>query len=765
MKNLSKLSKFAVGLFTAALLVPIISGVTARAEDDIAINSGNFPDATFMSVVSDFDTDNNGSLSKAEREAVINIHCENLGITTIKGIEHFPNLQGLWCLNNNISDWDLSQNEELVGIWCSKNDFESLDFTGLDNLEWVYCYECKLKSINVSQNKKLAYLECNSNPDLTTLDFSANTELENLFCSKCGLTKLDLTANTKLCELDAFKNKLTELYLPDSPYLKRLDIWDNENLGDVDVSKLTGLEFYNCANNGVTRLDMSNNPQLQLLICGYNEELTSLNVSNNPRLADLRLECDYNLPKLDISHNPQLYNLYAFGVGALPSVDISNNPYLIKTYNEGRYKNEPQLGYVHSYTIEFGGSEEYFEDITHCLAVDNGKQIITSGGNPAVVPECYINTNDGHSDSEAFATRGQAIQLLWEKAGKPSVGGASRFNDVAGSPYAAAIKWGESYNICFGYPYICSDSFCPDEIINREDFALMAHRFSVYMHLGSSFDYGQTDWYSDFYDIDYYGWGAFTWAVQFEVLNVYGDYCYPHGRVTVDELSAGAAKVFNLNEAASYSERVNANGVSDANWDIVPYYSATVDPITTSSANASSQTTTPAAGTSKSTGSAASKGSGSSKGSTNSNSKPSNEWKNGKWYNKDGSQTYGPTLKWKANSQGWWVEDSSGWYPVSQWQKIDGKWYYFLSNGYMDYSEYRDGCWLGPDGAWNENYSGGTWKSNSKGWWYEDAASWYPSSQWLWIDGKCYYFGADGYMYTSRYVDGYWVGSDGAYSK
>ena len=153
MKNLSKLSKFAVGLFTAALLVPIISGVTARAENDIAINPGNFPDATFMSVVSDFDTDNNGYLSKAEREAVINIHCENLGITTIKGIEHFTNLQGLWCLNNNISDWDLSQNKELVGIWCSKNDFESLDFTGLDNLEWVYCYECKLQSINVSQKK------------------------------------------------------------------------------------------------------------------------------------------------------------------------------------------------------------------------------------------------------------------------------------------------------------------------------------------------------------------------------------------------------------------------------------------------------------------------------------------------------------------------------------------------------------------------------------------------------------------------------------
>ena len=125
--------------------------------------------------------------------------------------------------------------------------------------------------------------------------------------------------------------------------------------------------------------------------------------------------------------------------------------------------------------------------------------------------------------------------------------------------------------------------------------------------------------------------------------------------------------------------------------------------------------------------------------------KYSNEWVNGKWYNADGTQTYQGILEWKCNSTGWWVEDTTGWYPVSQWQKIDGKWYYFLDTGYMDYSEYRDGCWLGSDGAWVEEYYGGTWKSDGKGWWYEDAAGWYPQSQYLWIDGVNYYFGADGY--------------------
>ena len=81
----------------------------------------------------------------------------------------------------------------------------------------------------------------------------------------------------------------------------------------------------------------------------------------------------------------------------------------------------------------------------------------------------------------------------------------------------------------------------------------------------------------------------------------------------------------------------------------------------------------------------------------------------------------------------------------------------------MDYSEYRDGCWLGEDGAWVEEYYGGHWMSDSTGWWYEDASGWYPVSRWVWIDGNCYYFEASGYMAVSKYIDGCWVGKDGAW--
>jgi glucan-binding YG repeat protein len=140
--------------------------------------------------------------------------------------------------------------------------------------------------------------------------------------------------------------------------------------------------------------------------------------------------------------------------------------------------------------------------------------------------------------------------------------------------------------------------------------------------------------------------------------------------------------------------------------------------------------------------------------------KYSSEWIEGKWYNEDGTQTYEGTITWKSNSTGWWIEDTTGWYPADSLQKIDGKCYYFKPDGYMAESEYYNGYWFNSDGTMDETYYL-TWKSNSTGWWVEDKSGWWPSSQWLKIDGSWYYFDGSGYMVTSQYVDGYWIGANG----
>lgn len=124
-----------------------------------------------------------------------------------------------------------------------------------------------------------------------------------------------------------------------------------------------------------------------------------------------------------------------------------------------------------------------------------------------------------------------------------------------------------------------------------------------------------------------------------------------------------------------------------------------------------------------------------------------------------------------ADSNGWQGDYDSGWkyyttfggYVKNDWKSIDGKWYYFNSDGYMESNCYRDGYWLDKTGAWNPNYSHGTWKKNSVGWWYADNG-WYPVSQWLWIDGECYYFDSEGYMESECYRDGCWLKKNGILS-
>ena len=61
----------------------------------------------------------------------------------------------------------------------------------------------------------------------------------------------------------------------------------------------------------------------------------------------------------------------------------------------------------------------------------------------------------------------------------------------------------------------------------------------------------------------------------------------------------------------------------------------------------------------------------------------SNEWIDGLWLNKSGSQTYPYKGSWKKNDKGRWYEDESGWYPREETQKIDKIVYVFDQKGYL----------------------------------------------------------------------------------
>ena len=122
------------------------------------------------------------------------------------------------------------------------------------------------------------------------------------------------------------------------------------------------------------------------------------------------------------------------------------------------------------------------------------------------------------------------------------------------------------------------------------------------------------------------------------------------------------------------------------------------------------------------------------------------EWVDGKWYNKDGTQTYKPIGKWHKNKKGWWYEDTAGWYPKNRWQKIDGKWYYFKKDGYAAEGEYVKGWWLNSKTCqWTYPHKA-SWHKNRRGWWYGDSSGWYAKNGTYIIDGKSYDFDRYGFL-------------------
>lgn len=57
----------------------------------------------------------------------------------------------------------------------------------------------------------------------------------------------------------------------------------------------------------------------------------------------------------------------------------------------------------------------------------------------------------------------------------------------------------------------------------------------------------------------------------------------------------------------------------------------------------------------------------------------------------------GASAEWKHDSAGWWYTEGNSW--STGWRQIDGKRYYFYSNGYMAHDTKIDGLSLGADGA------------------------------------------------------------------
>ena len=253
------------------------NGASAQAdaavpEGYIAINEKNFPDENFRDYVAgEWDKNQDKYFSPSEIANAKWISCDNKEISNLKGIEFFTNIWLLECYYNNLTTIDLSNNKKLSYINCHHNQLNELDVSGLPLLETFYCGNNALPSIDVSKNEKLEDFDCQDN-HLDTLNVSQNKELVKLSCGTNNLTELDVRENKKLKELSCYESKLSNLDLRNQTELEVLKCWKNP-LSALNVSANTKLKKLFVSNTNLTSLDATNNTALETFIgkdCSYN---------------------------------------------------------------------------------------------------------------------------------------------------------------------------------------------------------------------------------------------------------------------------------------------------------------------------------------------------------------------------------------------------------------------------------------------------------------------------------------------------------------
>ena len=126
--------------------------------------------------------------------------------------------------------------------------------------------------------------------------------------------------------------------------------------------------------------------------------------------------------------------------------------------------------------------------------------------------------------------------------------------------------------------------------------------------------------------------------------------------------------------------------------------------------------------------------------------KAKSSWKKdskGRWYgNKTG---WYAKSQWLRIDNYWYYFNNEGYVLQAGWQKVGGTLYYFNpKNGRMASNEWIEGKFISKDGSQTYAYQADWKQTESGGWIYQDTSGYYPKNKTVKIDGKKYKFDANG---------------------
>ena len=242
----------------------------AAPAGEIELSAEQFPDQVILTFAGTCDKDGNGSLSEVECMEVEELAMPNAGITDLKGVENFRNLQRVDVSQNAIGDFapvkDLSS---LQILKVNGNPASVLDVTGCSSLKKLYAQNSTFSELHVTGLGSLEEVRIENN-HLTDLDLTGLTSLRALSCYGNQLHTLDARPAAVLEVLQADSNGMESLLVEGLGNLKTLHC-QNNNLQQISLSGLGALEEFNAANNSLTELIVDEATALKTVLAGNNQ--------------------------------------------------------------------------------------------------------------------------------------------------------------------------------------------------------------------------------------------------------------------------------------------------------------------------------------------------------------------------------------------------------------------------------------------------------------------------------------------------------------
>ncbi len=305
MKNHTK--QFAIFLIT---IIIIMLAFCNQSFADVDIDSYYFPDEIFRNYVkNNFDKNNDDILDDNEIAGVttipvgftytisndaekITIQKSNYnlpsGIKSLSGIDNFPNLTTLACINNDLETLDIYRNDKLVALFCSGNNLTSTLYLESAKLQYVECDNNHITDIYFPNESSLEYLSCNS------------TDISDSMYNIPGSLKYFYFSYNPNIKNPSFLSTGTALE----------HIWCvSDDLQELSLSNNTNLKILHCENNRMPAISLSNNSALEIFMSEYQKIIPDREISDSSRED---YPYGFDLYYIVYSSTENIYNIAAF---------------------------------------------------------------------------------------------------------------------------------------------------------------------------------------------------------------------------------------------------------------------------------------------------------------------------------------------------------------------------------------------------------------------------------------------------------------------